>query len=391
MLSKLLVAAGLLGGLSAIGYFIEKAWSGTRLARMHRSRPSPGILSKLSRARPWWGDLQLIRYLVNDQYVAGPQMGQFGRETLRAEDSVYDGTSEESQAKPHLWHTGIVADALARFSWPSARRATRITDRGITELLHNGWIYVGLGARTHGFPGRGAGPSRIISYRHTIKAGVILLTTGGYSDVVRGLLAQILESGGKMQTSTGGWRQCATEFVNEDLYSSAYAVRLLHSITEDWPPWLDVAATDLVENAISQSIEWLGREWYRDRWQYGDVRPQENAGIILAEIAPALIYRAPELAADVANFIDSNLTALGHPGPGLLDGKNVVGPASTAIRLAYALFRYEPQYYTTKISELLNYAMTHPAPGAVDSADMAMTLAMRRGARSSSYSQEVKR
>ena len=376
-LATILIACGILGGISAAGYIAEKSVQVLAILHLRRPRTNLSILDSIREKPPSKAFDALLAYILRDQRTEGPHRGQFGRFTIKPEDNVYDAPSEQADIKPRLWHTGVVLDALGDLSQSRAiRQAFTMAREGLEDLFQNGWVSVGLGARAITYPTASGRSQTIVSYRHSIKAAQICLSLNPASSNGRRVSSAIIDHGDDLQTQSGGWRQCATEFVEEDIYCAAYALNLLNQLLLTQPPWISSEAVPLLISRLQSTIRWLEWQWEDNKWAYGDVRGQDNAALVFAEIAPTLNVFASALAEGVAYWIQSRLTYLYHPGSGLLDQQSITGPASTSIRIAYSLYRYDRVALRAEIAGLAAFAQDDPSGGIIDSAEAAMLIAM---------------
>jgi len=221
----------------------------------------------------------------------------------------------------------------------------------------------------------------VVTYRHTIRAISILYTLEPESLHVRRFVEWLVDHGDEAQTSDGGWRQCKTEFRDEDLWASTYAMKLLGQIIASPPTWLAALAIGDIDRRLKKTSDRMVQLWNDDRWAYGSARSQDNVPVVLAELASALRIHNGLTADAVTSWLLAGLTPNYHPGDGLLDNDSIAGPAGTTTRLAYALLRSksDADAFEPEIQALTGFAR-HQTDANLDSAEAAMLLALQSAA-----------
>lgn len=373
MINAILGIATALGGVAAIAYFVEKWLEPIRHVRERKAHlalwEGPGHGRASDRK-------QLLAFVLADQDRSGHHVGQFGLSSVRASDRAYYTKNEPLNLKPRLWHTGVVVDVILDLPQSShTRRAISRSRVGMERLLVDGWVEVGMGARPQMLPSTRRGPEGVVSYRHTIRATSVLLSVDPGSTHVRHFAEWIVDHGDEAQVDNGGWRQCRTEFRDEDMWASAYAVKFLGQLLAVVPPWLTPSALQDIERRQIRTAEWLSQQWLTNQWSYGEARSQDNAPLILAEVAPVLRRLDPQTVGNVLSWLVERLTPNGHPNGELLDDLSIAGPAGTPARLAYGLFRSDASGLKPEIAALVDYAWRERA-AKLDSAEAAMLLDM---------------
>lgn len=313
---------------------------------------------------------EILLYLRNDQDVGGFHEGQFGRGQRPDEEEKYQPGKEKLDTKPRLYITGWPVFILYKHRDVLSSNAFEISEMleraetGVSSLFEDGWIRVAMGARKFTNP-LASGDVEAISYRHTIRGAQILSTLDNTSFIAKDVLGKMLDPTTNMQTAPGGWRQCATDFTEEDLWGSAYAAGFLYSsINEADKMGLKPDAVRQALKALQESLSWLHAQWLSNNWSYNEASPEENAPILFCEVAAAAIKYRPELANDVINRFVSYLDLLSQPCSSYLNSNKLIGPCAASARLAYAFFMMRGFHRDAEIWQPLKaYSLTHMSSG----------------------------
>ena len=325
---------------------------------------------------------RLLRFLKGDQASGGSHTGQFGRSTNHDDLSGYAGEFERSAAKPRMWLTSWPVLILVEHrDLPSVEPMLRLVQRGITKLLDDCWIRAATDAAVNVEPWDGLGVTRMISYRHTICAGQMLLTLDTSSVCARRILSRMLDPGIEMQVDNGGWRgydKIGGPGAREDLWASAYAARYLHTCSQlDHPRFAKDNAPERIQKALLGTLTWLDSCWDSTGWQYGELPPEETVpGVLNTVWDAAMAANRPEVLRRPLDFVD-NCTESGYPSQTYIEQTSRSGPLNATIRLAYTYFRAKRRDGSVRRCRLLtDYALdiytTKPVP--LYSSEAAMLL-----------------
>jgi hypothetical protein len=303
----------------------------------------------------------LLRRLRQDQSRSGIHYGQFGRYTNLVEEQKFQTGAEKKNlmVKPRLYLT----------AWPGIILATReiaprqlaLATKGIKRLFVNNRIHISPPAARQTPPQR---QPRMISYRHTICGALFLYYVQGCGPIVHNVIAAMLDKRNQWQNRDGGWAQCNQDYTGSDLWGSAYAARLLDKVVADEPTFSDLEHA-LAIDSLTQTLEYLKNCWQRNKWAYGGSPSEENAVLILIEIAPLLLLHDKQFLNDVVDHIHQWLDPSGDLSDNYLSICRDTSHASLYTRMSYAFCRsvkktdlWVPLYHraSERIDEELNSA-----------------------------------
>jgi hypothetical protein len=382
----LLGLATLLGGLAALDQFYGKSkkWWRDRqsISTAHLPQDADTILHGDVQASPQKTVETLVSYLRNDQEKSGIHCGQFGRGQRLAEEGRYQTAKEAMDTKPRLYLTGWPVFILLNHSKIESREMLSAAKNGIQSLLTDSWVLISMGAHRYTSPVASGYSHRVISYRHTIRAAEVLLAIDNTNSTAKAILGRMLDQTAEMQTKAGGWRQCDTDFPDEDLWGSAYAAGfLLACLDRADALGLDENAVHKAKGSLERTLSWLHKRWGEDSWVYDHVPPEENAPLLFSEISDASVRYRPKLANAVLNALESYVDATRQPTSLYLDKNKIVGPCAAAARLAYCFFKTREFRETNneKWRALLSYSTSHVQTG-YNCVEASMLLDMILGA-----------
>lgn len=279
---------------------------------------------------------RLMTRLRQDQSRTGLHAGQFGR-SASGEEKWQTGL-EDIQVKPRIYHT----------LWPVAVLTANRLLRGnrryavdcIRRLFVRDRVRVYQAAVTD-MPT--TGQPQIISYRHTMGAALILRYADPRNSIVRDVLSAMIDLKGRWQNDDGGWAQCDKEVIGSDLWGSAYAARLLDAAIED--QGLIEQERQICVTALNRTISYFRTQWAERHWAYGGSKAEENAVLILIELAPLLAKHDRPFLGEVVAAFKAWLTPLGRLSDGYLDRLEMRDEMITAYaRMGFAFRRAEEEW-----------------------------------------------
>jgi hypothetical protein len=373
----------IVGGLAAIGYFLDK-WNKKRRQRRFAERR---ILQTSARSTSfrWLTEdfrgyaIDLFSYLENDQDGEGLHLGEFGRGHRPDEEDRYQSVKTQIDLKPRLYLSGLPCHVLIKYrnNLPS-NPMLELVEKGVLELFEDSWINANVGARPNISPVDPKRDGRAVSYRHSIRGAQILLMVGKL-EIVRHVLGRMLDRSLSMQTDGGGWRQGNIDTLQgPDLWGSAYAADFLHTCVERAEDLLlDKKTVERARISIDKTFNWLHSEWDSCGWPYGEIASEENAPLLLPElVAAGLVYR-PTLVREVLLRFESYHDLTLQPSSFFLTKNSIVGPCAAAARLAYNFFstREFGTDSSSKWRPLRDYSLQHLGTG-FNCVEAAMLLEM---------------
>jgi len=273
-----------------------------------------------------------VRWLRADQSRKGPHYGQFGLHAAIEEEARYQTGHEELAAKPRMFLTLWPVEILRRRGLLDYSIAIAV--RGVERLLINGRVRVFQSAENRMSPTRSAS---VISFRHTLAAALILISSGRWSRVVHNIVGAMLDEGGGWQNQDGGWAQCDRQYTESDIYASSYALRILFESLKRRD--FDIEGQKVMETSLDRTLSYFEEVWSVDKWKYGDVSSEENAPYVLSLIAPVLLERRPLLARSVIAHMRSWMTQANTPSQLYLHQCANDSLLALCSRLAYAMYR----------------------------------------------------
>ncbi len=323
---------------------------------------------------------ELIDFLEKDQSKDGFHKGQFGKNHRVEEEKRYQTSNEKLDTKPRLYLTGRPVYVLQKLlpDWRISRLIHR-TIEGLKELLKDGWIRVGAGATQYTVPDGSSTQGAIISYRHTIKAVLILLNVNELFPVCKNVLGRMIDDQSDMQEKEGGWRQCDKTFVQPDLWGSVYALNYLSLVLAKQEELeLDNYQCSKIKNALQKTVVWFINEWKSNKWSYGEVKSEENIPILFCETATVFIQNDEEFALLVLGEISKYLDPLGNPTEIYINKLKLIGECAVATRLAYCFYlaRNINEKFNQTWLALFNYSVQRKHFG-FNSVEAAMLLDMQ--------------
>jgi hypothetical protein len=246
-----------------------------------------------------------------------------------------------------LWATRVIA---ARD--PSNAHVVRVATNGIEGLLarrRDNRIHATSSMSARDDPHHRQ--LSVISIRHTICAALLFRVAlpGGHSSS-RSIIGSMTDPDNKWQNKDGGWAKGQDEdsgqargyqdYRASDLWGSSYAAELLELslIQED----LSTAAREQQTQALERTLRYLKDCWQRNHWKIRGSPAEENAVLMLTELAPVLSVRDRPFLEDVVRYCKDWM----NPNGGLKDSyvkACAVHPdvtrAALYARMSYALYR----------------------------------------------------
>ena len=309
----------------------------------------------------------LIRLLRRDQSRTGPHYGQFGRSASLDEQEKYQTGSEKLSLKPRLYLTNWPCTILKEHNLEP--RSIRIAANGIERLFVNSRVYVYQSATQQTPPHH---QPQIISYRHTICGALLLHHVKGWIRIVRNVVDAMLDDRNDWQKADGGWAQCDREHTQSDLWGSAYALRLLQCVLDDSKTFSSAEHT-LAFNAISRTIAYFRKCWEKNEWSYGKSLSEENAVILLIEIAPVLLRHDRQFLDTVVAHTKQWLSPSGDLSESYLATCKDIPRTVLYARMSYALCLGQQ---STSLWLPLYYRSVENLTDDLNSADMSFLIAL---------------
>lgn len=271
----------------------------------------------------------LLGRLRADQDRSGLHLGQFGRHSSTEENKFQTGP-EYLKVKPRIYHTLWATTILHERKF--LPRSVTYAVKGVRRLFVRDRLYI--------YQGHQQPP--LISYRHTMGGALILFCVEGISPTVRDILGAMIDEHGGWQNQDGGWAQCDREFTASDLWASAYAIRLLDMASESNE--LTEHERSLCVSALSRTLTYFNACWQKNGWAYGGATMQENAVLVLIEIAQILAKHDRKLLQIAVEKLMLWRTPLGLLNEQYLSIPNDCSILALYTRMSYALLRAnEPQ------------------------------------------------
>lgn len=276
---------------------------------------------------------RLLRRLRLDQSRLGRHLGEFGKTSNPNSEGPYNPelSTPELDAKPRMYLTSWPVRVLTKNS--RGPRMLRFAEKGIKRLLKNNRVYELRFLETH--PTKRS--TRIISYRHTICAVLIVRSIRGWTEQVRSVVDAMIDPRNEWQKADGGWAKCEGNDEQSDLWSSAYALRMLFEVIEDRDSF-NTSTVELAESSIRKTIAFFKQDWEKNRWRFGEVVSEVNSVQIFIDIVVPLKRYEPGLLNEVVSTFRNWKSPEGNLSQSYL---KTCGPtesgASLYARFAYAL------------------------------------------------------
>ncbi len=178
--------------------------------------------------------------------------------------------------------------------------------------------------------------------RHTMEAADLLLKIRPQNRLSRVVLDLMLDERNCWQDSSGGWFHTSEAGSQKDLWSSAYALKLLTAFC-DSTSGMSKTLSNNINSRLGKTIDFFTNEWDKNKWEIpGKVAKEENIMLLYIDLAQIFARYSKKLQTECLAMIESWLSpveALSDSYLSTLMSQNVpVPPQQAYARAAYALY-----------------------------------------------------
>jgi hypothetical protein len=280
---------------------------------------------------------KLVRLILADQFMEGIHKGQFGKSTSHSESKKWQvpGSNENLDIKPKMYLTYWSVLVLEKRKLAShAIMLARFNMKNLF-LKNNNKIPVHRSATPNMSPLESIHP--VFSYRHTMAGALILSIFEEWNEVTRSTLDEMIDRRNNWQGANGDWKQVSDDCNSIDIWTSAYAAKLLANCLSSESHFSEDEKTKAKE-IFDKTILFLEAEWRDNRWAFAKLDPEEAAVLLYIELFEVLKTSKSSLIDDCITEFTTWLSPRGNLSDSYKTKLSHLSEAQLYARMSYAFY-----------------------------------------------------